>query len=216
MRKFLSIFAAVALGLGLTSLPGQATTYQFGTYFLTQSGAFGTGSFGSVTVSDLGGSIAKIDVEVAPNFLLDTGGHFAFALSLNGTGHVDPTSFNSGHFSLVSGSSFMNSPFGNFNTAIQANCTQGNCGPTLGSSLVFNVLDFAGVNTATDLYNGLGILFAADIYKGGCTGSNCTGVVGASASAAPGPIAGAGLPGLIAACSTLIALARRRRTRMAA
>ena len=70
MRKFLSIFAAVALGLGLTSLPGHATTYQFGTYYLTQSDAFGTGSFGSVTVSDLGNSIAKIDVEVNPNFLL--------------------------------------------------------------------------------------------------------------------------------------------------
>ena len=91
----------------------------------------------------------------------------------------------------------------------------GNCGPTLGSSLVFDVLDFDGFNTATGLYNGLGILFAADIYKGGCTGDNCTGVVGAQASA-PGPIAGAGLPGLLVACGGLIALARRSRSRMAA
>jgi hypothetical protein len=37
----------------------------------------------------------------------------------------------------------------------------------------------------------------------------------ASMSAVPGPIVGAGLPGLIAACGALIALARRRRQRIA-
>jgi hypothetical protein len=34
--------------------------------------------------------------------------------------------------------------------------------------------------------------------------------------AVPGPVAGAGLPGLVAACGGLIALARRRRQKMIA
>jgi hypothetical protein len=58
--------------------------------------------------------------------------------------------------------------------------------------------------------------FAADICTpnsaGACGGS--TGLVGATA-AVPGPIAGAGLPGLVAACSGLLVLARRRRQRIA-
>src|SRR5262249_56787761 len=41
---------------------------------------------------------------------------------------------------------------------------------------------------------------------GSCSGPGCGGTVGG-----PRPIAGAGLPGLIAACGGLLALARRRR-----
>jgi hypothetical protein len=189
MRTVTSVCFALGLGLGLTGAPiaSQADTLSFGTYNFTQSTAFGTGSFGAVTVSNLGGGTARIDVEVAPNFLLDTGSHFPLTFSLAGTGTVDTTSFNSSHFSLVSGSSFSNSPFGTFTSAIQADCTQGNCGPTLGSSLIFNVLSFSGVNTATTLFNGLKILFASDIFKGGCTGDACTGAVGAAVSAVPLP-----------------------------
>jgi len=36
-----------------------------------------------------------------------------------------------------------------------------------------------------------------------------------TAEAVPGPIVGAGLPGLVVACGALIALARRRRQRIA-
>src|SRR5262249_33242657 len=95
--------------------------------------------------------------------------------------------FSSTHFSLASGSSFKNAPFGMFTSAIEADCTKGNCGPILGSTYSFNILNFAGLDTATDPFNSLGILFAVDITRVGCTG-NCTGVVGAAVTDSPNPV----------------------------
>src|SRR5262249_29954678 len=70
----------------------------------------------------------------------------------------------------------------------------------------------AGLSTTA---NSLGNIFVADILCGptvtGCAGF--TGPVDYSYSAVPGPIAGAGFPGLIAACGGLLALQRRRRRR---
>jgi hypothetical protein len=177
--RLAAVFAALQIATLAVPATAHAVTSGFGTYALTQSEAFGTGSFGSVTVSALGANDANILVNVSPNFLLDTGSHFATTFSLAG-GSVDTTSFSSSHFSLVPGSGpFSNSPFGTFTSAIQADCTQGNCGPTLGSSFSFNVLNFAGLNPATGLFNGLAILFAVDISRAGCSGDGCTGVVGA-------------------------------------
>jgi hypothetical protein len=177
--RLTAVFAALQIAALAVPATAHAVTSGFGTYALTQSNAFGTGSFGSVTVSALGANDANILVNVSPNFLLDTGSHFATTFSLAG-GSVDTTSFSSSHFSLVPGSGpFSNSPFGTFTSAIQADCTQGNCGPTLGSSFSFNVLNFAGLNPATGLFNGLAILFAVDISRAGCSGDGCTGVVGA-------------------------------------
>jgi hypothetical protein len=75
-------------------------------------------------------------------------------------------------------------------------------------------LNFGGLQTATSLFNGLAIVFAADISKGGCSGDGCTGVVGApvvSQVPVPGAILlfGSGLVGLGV-------LNRRRRTRSTA
>jgi hypothetical protein len=174
--------------LGFGGLANADTvTPGFGTYDLTLSDAFGTGLFGTVTVSDLGSGTAKFDLEVSPNFLLDTGAHYAFTFSLAGSGHVDTSTISSSHFTLASGTSFSNAPFGDFTSAIQGDCTDGNCGPTLGSSLIFNVLNFSGLLTATGLFDDLPVLFAADITRGGCTVDGCTGAVGATLNAVPLP-----------------------------
>jgi hypothetical protein len=89
-----------------------------------------------------------------------------------------------------------------------------------------DVTDFTTGGTSGD--TGLKYVFLADICtqaSGICssTTSSATGLVGAGLSteqqctncAVPGPIVGAGLPGLLAACAGLVAFARRRRLRFA-
>jgi hypothetical protein len=181
---FLLCLGLIGLGLGINS--GHASTVSFGTYNFTQSDAFGTGSFGSVTISDLGGGTANVTVNVSPNYILDTGSHWAGTFSWAGAGTIDPNAFGLGHafssthFSLATtGAPFSNPPFGTFTSAIKADCTKGNCGPTLGSSYSFHILHFSGLVTATSAFNNLGIIFAVDIFRSGCTGYACTGAVGA-------------------------------------
>jgi hypothetical protein len=57
-------------------------------------------------------------------------------------------------------------------------------------------------------------IFVADILCGP-TVSVCNGLTGPVDVAVPGPVVGAGLPGLVMACGGLLALARRRREKIA-
>ena len=69
-----------------------------------------------------------------------------------------------------------------------------------------------GLTLANIVQNATGQFSVADIIRG--TNRN-TGNVDASVRGVPGPIAGAGLPGLGAACGGLLMLARRRRNSLA-
>src|SRR5258707_417484 len=84
--SFAALLAVPTVGNATTLTAAQSFTSAFN---LTQSNAFGTGNFGTVTVTDLGGGSADIKLDVSPNFILSTGSHFAFTFSLAGTGSVD-------------------------------------------------------------------------------------------------------------------------------
>jgi hypothetical protein len=86
-------------------------------------------------------------------------------------------------------------------------CGGGTSAPTLVPPITFDI-SATGLSTASFVRNGNGLFFSADIM--GANGN--TGDVGAP-NAVPGPIVGAGLPGLLTACSGLLWLARRRRNK---
>jgi hypothetical protein len=228
IMKRLVLVAALLAGPALAT---PASAVQF-----TLSDAFGTGDFGSATAFFKDATTVHVDITMAPNFVVDTGSHWALSLSLLGTGRIVESSFN-----LVNGvdvftaqphlavANYSNSPFGKFTDAVAGACGSG--GSSLcGSAISFDISNFQGFGAATTLFDPapdggptFPIYAALDVFRPApCTGG-CTGVVGLTSplvptefSAVPGPIVGAGLPGLIAGCFGLLGLAHRRRRRQLA
>ena len=86
-------------------------------------------------------------------------------------------------------------------------------GTLLGSTTfgaIGTLQQFLAANVITGPYS-LTEQYTITTPVGGCTGVNCSAQSTINVAAAPGPILGAGLPGLLAACGGLIAMARRRR-----
>lgn len=142
---------------------GQAATF-------TLSNCCGTGPFGTVTGVDLGpqaGSTdtVRITVQMAPQWILDTGSHFAATFSLVGTGRVDGTNldtlnggnppnwFDTQTHQTVAANFYSNSPFGEFSDAIKGNCGSGSSSGGCGSTLIFDILNFQGFAAATNLFD---------------------------------------------------------------
>jgi hypothetical protein len=193
--------------------PANADTATFGDYDLTFSEFAGTQEFGVVHVTG-SGTDAHVVLDVSPNWIINTGGpHQPLAFNLvSGTisNVQDSTRF------AASGANGA-SPFGNFtNTIDGVGCNNGGSGNPPGcgfSTLSFDVSGFGGFSSNS--YQGNLIYFAADILaiSPDCTGSACTGNVGGGIDPVPGPIAGAGLPGLVSACFGMLGFNRWRKRR---
>ena len=166
---------------------------------------------GSVTVTQNGANV-DITVDLATGFsFVKTGAVDFLAFKFNAVGIVlgDITVNQNavGQTLAPAGpGAFNGDGTGNFNWGINCTTCGGGASTAFSTDIIFHVANA----TIADLtaVNNLGNIFVADLL--GPTGN--TGPVDASTPrAVPGPIAGAGIPGLVVACGGLLALARRRR-----
>ena len=231
MKSVSRLAFLAAAGLCASSAVAQADTFFFTSCHISSSacegGSVAPPGFGSVTLTG-SGTTFTVDVSlINGNKFVETGAGagelFLFNATAGATVSGLSATFNGADVtSTLGGLTYMfNAPpgahadgtgdwTGSIECTVASNCN-GNSIVTTVNDLHFTVngMTLAQLESKNDAGN----IFVADILCG-ATQPGCAGGLTGPVDAVPGPLAGAGLPGLVMACGGLLALARRRRQKI--
>ena len=167
MNKVLGMLAGTAL-LVIGGV-AQASTFNF-----TLSDGHGSGPFGEVTTTDLGGGSVKVEIDMSPNWIIEGGGdaHHALTFSTSQEGTISALTAGFTALDYIANPhgppgavGYTNDPFKLFTNAIDGvNCApagEGGCGSTLS----FIISNFGSFIAATDLFGTSSVFAAVDIYQ---------------------------------------------------